>query len=83
MTTETKEKAYPLCGVTYDLVVTPYKLFVEAPAAGQATTVVDYLGYVLNEEAEGGQTKIEGNDYERLPSKLDKESKVGLAEVSE
>ncbi|HSZ14988.1 MAG TPA: substrate-binding domain-containing protein [Solirubrobacteraceae bacterium] len=83
VTTETKEKAYPLCGLTYDLAVTPFKLFVEAPAEGQATTVVDYLGYVLNEEAEGGQVKIEGNDYERLPAKLDKEAKAGLAEVSE
>jgi ABC-type phosphate transport system substrate-binding protein len=83
VTTETKQKAYPLCGLTYDLAVTPFKLFVEPPAEGQATTVVDYLSYVLNEEPEGGQVKVEGNDYERLPAKLDKESKAGLAEVSE
>jgi ABC-type phosphate transport system substrate-binding protein len=83
VTTETKEKGYPICGLTYDLAVTPFHLFVEAPAPGQATTVVDYLSYVLNEEPEGGQVKIEGNDYERLPAKIDKESKEGLAEVSE
>jgi ABC-type phosphate transport system substrate-binding protein len=83
VTTETKQKGYPLCGLTYDLAVTPFKLFVEAPAAGQATTVVDYLSYVLNEEAEGGQKVIENQDYEAIPSKLDKESKKGLAEVSE
>jgi ABC-type phosphate transport system substrate-binding protein len=83
VTTETHQKAYPLCGLTYDLAVTPFKLFVEAPAPGQATTVVDYLSYVLNEEPEGGQVEIVGKDYERLPAKLDKEAKAGLAEVSE
>lgn len=83
VTTQTKEKGYPICGLTYDLAVTPFHLFVEAPAPGQATTVVDYLSYVLNEEPEGGQVKVEGNDYERLPAKLDKEAKKGLAEVSE
>jgi ABC-type phosphate transport system substrate-binding protein len=83
VTTETKQKGYPLCGLTYDLAVTPFKLFVEAPAPGQATTVVDYLSYVLNEEPEGGQVEIVGKDYERLPAKLDKEAKAGLAEVSE
>jgi ABC-type phosphate transport system substrate-binding protein len=91
VTTETKEKAYPLCGLTYDLVVSPYKLFKEAPAAGQATTVVDYEEYLLSEEqtgaqgskANGGQVEIENNDYERIPSKLDKEALKGLAEVSE
>jgi len=83
VTTETKQKAYPLCGLTYDLAMTPLRLFVEPPAPGQATTVVDFLSYVLNEEAEGGQVKVEGNDYERLPAKLDKEAKAGLAEISE
>jgi ABC-type phosphate transport system substrate-binding protein len=83
VTTGTKQKEYPLCGLTYDLAVTPFKIFVEPPEPGQATTVVDYLSYVLNEEPEGGQVNIVGHDYERIPAKIDKEAREGLAEVSE
>jgi ABC-type phosphate transport system substrate-binding protein len=84
VTSATKQKNYTLCGLTYDLEVSYENMFVEAPEEGQATTAENYLAYILSEEAEGGQTKInEGVDFFAIGSKLDKEAKEGLAEVFE
>jgi ABC-type phosphate transport system substrate-binding protein len=86
VTTSTVEPKYTLCGLTYDLTVTAYSKFIEAPTETQVTTVVDYLTYILNETkaagANGGQVEIENRDYERLPKALDKEALAGVEETS-
>lgn len=81
VTTATKEKNYPICGLTYDLLLKEYSK-ASGTTEGQATTVVNYLKFELNEEAGGGQTLIENKDYERLPSKLVKESLSGVSAVT-
>jgi ABC-type phosphate transport system substrate-binding protein len=86
VTTSTVEPKYPLCGLTFDLVLTSYSVFVEAPTKEEVTSVVDYLKYILNEErvagANGGQVAIEGHDYERLPKALDTKATAGVEEAS-
>jgi ABC-type phosphate transport system substrate-binding protein len=65
---EKKEKHYSFCGFTYDLALTKYNGFTGATEA-EATTAGDYLEFVLNSEAEGGQKLIEENkDYLGLPT---------------
>jgi ABC-type phosphate transport system substrate-binding protein len=84
VTSETKQKNYPLCGLTYDLEVAYENSFIEPPAVGQATTAENYLAYVLNEETAGGQTELnKEHDYLSIGAKLDKEAKAGLAELFE
>jgi ABC-type phosphate transport system substrate-binding protein len=84
VTSETKQKNYPLCGLTYDLEVSYENAFIEPPAIGQATTAENYLGYVLDETTGGGQTELNNNhDFLSIGSKLDKEAKAGLAELFE
>jgi ABC-type phosphate transport system substrate-binding protein len=84
VTSNTKQKAYTLCGLTYDLEVAYENAFEQPPAVGQATTAENYLSYVLNEEAGGGQKLIDNEqDYFEIGAKLDKESKAGLAELFE
>jgi len=84
VTSNTKQKKYTLCGLTYDLEVSYENLFKEPPAVGQATTAENFLAYVLNEEAEGGQKLIKANqDFFEIGSKLDAEAKEGLAQVFE
>ncbi len=84
VTSNTKQKNYTVCGLTYDLEVSYENAFNEAPDPGQATTAENYLSYVLNEEAGGGQKLIDTEqDYFEIGAKLDKESKAGLAELFE
>jgi ABC-type phosphate transport system substrate-binding protein len=84
VTSNTKQKAYSLCGLTFDLEVSYENAFNEAPAAGQATTAENYLSFILNEEAGGGQKLIDNEqDYFEIGAKLDKEAKTGLAELFE
>ncbi len=83
VTSETKQKKYTLCGLTYDLAVSYALKFTEAPEEGQPTTVINFLEYVLNDEAEGGQKKLEEpSDFFSI-GKLDKEAVKGLGEVFE
>ena len=79
VTTETKQTNYPLCGLTYDLLMHEYSKSGESE--GQAQTVRDYFNFVFGEEPGGGQALILNKDYLPLPSKLVKESKEGLAQV--
>ena len=68
MSAEKKEINYPLCGFTYDLALTKYNGF-KGATIGEATTAGDYLEWVLNTEAEGGQKLIgEEKDYDGLPT---------------
>lgn len=65
---EKKELNYPFCGFTYDLALTKYSGF-KGATEGEATTVGDYLEWVLNSAAEGGQTLIgEETDYLGVPN---------------
>jgi ABC-type phosphate transport system substrate-binding protein len=81
VTTLTKESKYTICGLTYDLLLKEYsKASGIGATEGEATTANNYLKFLLNEEAGGGQVLIENKDYERLPSKLVKESLAGVAE---
>ncbi len=83
VTTLTKESKYTICGLTYDLLLKEYsKASSLGTTQGEATSASNYLKFVLNEEAGGGQVLIENKDYERLPSKLVKESLAGVAEAT-
>jgi len=65
---EKKDPHYPFCGFTYDLALTKYEGF-KGATEGEATTAGDFLEFVLNTEAEGGQKLIEENkDYLGLPT---------------
>jgi ABC-type phosphate transport system substrate-binding protein len=64
VTSSVTEKAYALCGLTFDLSFTKYSLLPGATEA-EATTVSNYLRFVT--EKNGGQKLIEGNDYLALP----------------
>jgi ABC-type phosphate transport system substrate-binding protein len=65
---EKKEANYTLCGFTYDLGLTKYSGFKGATKA-EATSAGDFLEFVLNAEAEGGQKTIEEEtDYLGLPT---------------
>jgi hypothetical protein len=82
VTSETKQKNYPLCGITYDLALDSYYSFTLAPTEGQIVrTVSDYFGYMLNAEAAGGQVAIEGHDYEALPGNVQKIAAAGVKEI--
>lgn len=78
VTTETKQKKYPLCGLTYDMVLNHYGDFPET-TSGEAQTAHDYLLWVLETKAEGGQTVIVNHDYEPLPKKIVKEAVAGAS----
>jgi hypothetical protein len=78
VTTATKEKNYPLCGIAYDLALSSYSAY-PGTTSGEAQTVADFFKFVLSTGVGGGQTVLAGNDYEPLPSKLDKEALTGAA----
>ena len=80
MTTLTKEKNYPLCGLTYDTMFKKYSNY-PGTSAAEVETAKQFTTFELNEEAEGGQQLIVNNDYEPLGKKLDKEATTGLATV--
>jgi PBP superfamily domain len=78
VTTETKEKNYPLCGITYDMTFSKYSAY-PGTTEGEEITAKQYLTFALESGAEGGQQLILNNDYEPLPSKLVKEAVKGVA----
>ncbi len=78
VTTETKEKAYPICGLTYELALTDYQAYPGGTEA-EAITVNNYFLFQLNTAAAGGQALIVGHDYEPLPAKLVKEAAKGAS----
>jgi ABC-type phosphate transport system substrate-binding protein len=81
VTTSTKEKKYPLCGITYELALSKYSAY-PGTSEGEATTVNNYLLFELETEANGGQQLIVGHDYEPIPTKLIKEARAGAALVT-
>jgi ABC-type phosphate transport system substrate-binding protein len=84
VTTETKQKNYPICGFSYDMAMTNYKAYGVTPPAteGEAETAHDYLSFVTSTKAEGGQPLLEGNFYEALPKKVAKEAEAGAATIA-
>lgn len=71
--------AYDICVLSFDLALTKYSAFTkgivkegepfsEAPTAGEAQSVKDYLGYALSTGSGGGQPAAEGEDYSALPT---------------
>jgi ABC-type phosphate transport system substrate-binding protein len=80
VTTATKEKNYPLCGITYELALSDYQAY-PSGTEPEAITVNNYLLFELNTETGGGQALILGHDYEPLPAKLVKEAAKGAALV--
>lgn len=80
VTTEKKEKNYTLCGLTYDLSFTHFKL-VSGTSEAEAQTVENYLSYLVNKE--GGQALIKGHDYLGLPKgKVAKEAETGAEAIA-
>jgi ABC-type phosphate transport system substrate-binding protein len=77
VTTATKEKNYPLCGIGYAITLNKYSAF-PGTSAAEVQSVADYFHYVLSTAAEGGQTLLEALDYEALPKALDSESVKGI-----
>jgi ABC-type phosphate transport system substrate-binding protein len=79
---EVVEKNYTLCGFTYDLALTDYHEYAGHGATeAETTTAGDYLEWVLNDEADGGQALIENEtDYLGLPKKEGKEDVLRIAQ---
>jgi ABC-type phosphate transport system substrate-binding protein len=85
VTTKTSEPKYTLCGLTFDLALTSYGKFPGA-SLEEATTVNNYLQYVLSTLKEkegnklnGGQALIKLHDYEPLTGTVLKEAQKGAA----
>ncbi|HWI70653.1 MAG TPA: substrate-binding domain-containing protein [Baekduia sp.] len=80
----TPGSAYPICTLTYALAFTDYRTRWGA-TTGQttATTVHDYLNYVVS--TTGGQTDAlaSNNDYAPLPSDLRHAATTGVAQISD
>ncbi len=82
VTTRTTQKKYTLCGLTYDLAFVHYSAF-PGTSLGEATTVANYLGFVVNSKGDGGQKLIAGHDYLALPKgKVLEEAQKGAANIA-
>jgi ABC-type phosphate transport system substrate-binding protein len=68
VTTGPKQVNYPICGLTFDMGLTSYKNYGMGEA--EAQTASDYLEFVVESTAGGGQAIVSGHDYEKLPSAL-------------
>ncbi len=66
VTTRTTQKKYPLCGLTFDLAFTSFGSF-PGTSLEEATSVHDYLKFVVDAKGGGGQKLIAGHDYLALP----------------
>jgi ABC-type phosphate transport system substrate-binding protein len=77
VTTDTKEKNYPLCGIAYQLALTKYSAY-PLTTSEEETTVSNFLDFALETKTGGGQKLLENHDYEPLPTKVDKESLSGV-----
>jgi hypothetical protein len=78
VTTETKQKNYPLCGIAYQLALTKYSAY-PLTTESEELTVANFLGFALEGKAAGGgQLLIEKHDYEAIPKSVDSESVKGV-----
>jgi len=67
VTTNTTEKNYPICGLTYALSLHSYSKY-PGTTLQEATTAANFLYYVLGVGPQGGQSLIANHDYLALPS---------------
>ena len=90
-------KTYSICGMTYALAPRQYDQVLESEntrhslglsptvikedGEKDATTVSNYLQWVLNEKTEGGGEEVKGHDYEPLPKKAQKVAEKGALEI--
>jgi ABC-type phosphate transport system substrate-binding protein len=82
VTTRTIQKKYTLCGLTYDLAFTSYSSY-PSTSLGEATTVNNYLQFVVNAKGGGGQKLIAGHDYLALPKgNVLEEAQKGAANIT-
>jgi ABC-type phosphate transport system substrate-binding protein len=66
VTTRTTQKKYTICGLTYDLAFTSFSSY-PGTSVEEATTVHDYLKFVVDSKGGGGQKIIANHDYLALP----------------
>jgi ABC-type phosphate transport system substrate-binding protein len=84
---ENVSKTYPICGVTYVLAARQYYYFLskygvsEAESQKIATTVHDYLQWVVNTKTGGGGNILKNHDYEALPKEVQAEAEFGAEEI--
>jgi ABC-type phosphate transport system substrate-binding protein len=80
VTADKSSKTYPICGLTYDLAFANYESYdlgTFPTTQGEATTVENYLEFVLN--SKGGQKEITvKQDYEALPKAVLTKALEGL-----
>lgn len=67
VTTRTTERKYPICGLTFDLAFTSFGDY-PGTTLGEATTVHDYLKFVVDSKTGAGQKLILKHDYLSLPT---------------
>jgi ABC-type phosphate transport system substrate-binding protein len=71
VTTSKVEANYGICGFAYILSLNDYEDYAANGATqAEATTVADFLNFVLNNESGGGQQLINNNDYLALPANV-------------
>jgi len=81
------QKKYSICGLTYDLALRQYYYFLSPEGVTAensiniATTVGNYLEYVLSTKTEGGGKELKNHDYEAVPSTVLKEAQLGAQEI--
>jgi ABC-type phosphate transport system substrate-binding protein len=84
---EVTQKKYNICGLTYDLAVRQYDYFLsplgvtEEQSKNDATTVENYLKWVLNAKVEGGGAEIKNHDYEKVTGTVLEEAEDGVEEI--
>lgn len=78
---------YGICGITYALAARQYWYFesplgvTEAESKEKATTVANYLLFVLSKATGGGGKEAENEDYYPLPGTVLKIAEVGAKEI--
>ncbi len=79
VTTSVTQKAYALCGLTYDLAFTKYSLLT-GTSAKETETVKAFLQFVTDKK--GGQSQLAGHDYLALPKgAVTSEAVAGAASI--
>ena len=84
---ENVSETYPICGLTYVLAARQYYYFLspygvsEAESQKIATTVHDYLQWVVNAKTGGGGKILENHDYEALTKTVQAEAEFGAEEI--
>ncbi len=84
---ENVSETYPICGLTYVLAARQYFYFLEKygdtakESQEIATTVHDYLQWVVNTKTGGGGNILKNHDYEALTKTVQAEAEFGAEEI--